>query len=378
MLYLGIRCWKFASLFLSLNSNTELGADAEKSPLGKREQGKELLRLLVWVAVCLGVPLLVLSGKPKPVPDLRAEDAPDVAGMIRELRAAQPDSIGIGNSMMFTRLGRKPEAMSDLTGRRFHFLYKGGADATVWFLMLKNIVQASGVRPKAVLLFVRDNELTAPYFGKDDAASTYRDGLRGSTEPELDRFIQAARKGPEVTQKMDRWLVTAFSFPEWQEIMSRRMMDVAMDLGGLGAPKKAQRFALSARFGLEHLRGDLAADLPVVDELSLMTGSYEQVADASLLPEMLKVAQSCGARLIVFRVKRRPDALTHLPEEPDAMRGYAQFLGDWLKERGGAFFDETYDTSIRLADYLDGDHIRPERQEWYRDYFWQRMNGLFP
>ena len=99
---------------------------------------------------------------------------------------------------------------------------------------------------------------------------------------------------------------------------------------------------------------------------------------SSFLPPIMEVAREHGFKLLFFRVKRRPDAVTNLPEEPAAMRDYARFLDGWMKQQGGLFFDETYDLSIRLSDYLDGDHIRPERLDWYRGYFWERMHGVIP
>ena len=343
------------------------------------------MRLVVWCLVCLGVPLLVFRGDP-PATGERQEgtgrrggnaDTIDVPKVIADLREQQPDYIGIGNSMMFTRLGMTPKAISALTGKKFYFLYKSGSDAPVWHLLLKNVVAASGVHPKAVFLFVRDNELTSPFTGKTGDAA-YLKSVGGERDEVLQKFMHKVPSGAVGPVRADQRLAEAYAFPEWREALTRRLTDFAMDLGGAGAAKKAQKFALSARFGLDHLRGDLRSDLPQADELGLGSGGYAEGAQASLLPEMMKLAEGCGARLLVFRIKRRPDAATNLPEEPEAMRAYASFLDGWLKQRGGLFFDETYDVSIHLADYLDGDHIRPERLDWYRGYFWQRMQGVLP
>lgn len=341
---------------------------------------------------CLSAPWLLLHNQPGEEAEAPSIEQPqakkrrvtgadtiDVKAAIADLQAARPDYIGIGNSMMFTRLGKTPEAINALTGKKFFFIYKNGSDAPVWYLTLKNVVAASGVRPKAVLLFVRDNELTAPYAGRSEGlSSAYIKSVSQDHEPVLEQFMQQARATVPAMGQLGGWLSAAYTFPTWQDQMTRRMTDLAMDMGGGGAPKKAQRFALSARFGLEHLRGDVGSDMAQTDELSLLTSSYSESTEASLLPEMLKLTRECGTRLIVFRVKRRPDALTHLPEEPAAMRDYAQFLKGWLDGQNGRFFDETYDLSIQLTDYLDGDHIRPERIDWYRTYFWQRMSGEFP
>lgn len=333
--------------------------------------------------------MLILNREPVEEPDATLPEAGtrkrkvgadtiDVPAAIKELQAAQPEIIGIGNSMMFTRLGKTPKAMSALTGRKFHFLYKNGSDAPVWFLTLKNVVAASGVKPKAVFLFVRDNELTTPYFSENEGASSYLQSLRGAEESELDRFMDRQLAAQSASDRAEHWMKKWFSFPAWEEVMTRRLTDMAMDLGGGGTPKKAQRFALSARFGLEHLRGDVASDIPLPGDLNALTSGYAETIESSLLPAMLRLCDQMGAKLVVFRVKRRPDEKTHLPEEPAAMREYAAFLKQWMEARGGGFFDETYDLNIKLSDYLDGDHIRPERLQWYQDSFWKRAGGLFP
>lgn len=366
---------------------SDTSPDTQPQPPAGSSRFRDAVRLVVWCVVCLAAPLVFLRGDPPTMePEERADDQPDekrrigadtinVKAAIEELRAAKPDCIGIGNSMMYTRLGKTPEAMSALAGRKFFFLYKNGSDTPVWYLTLKNIVAASGVRPRAVLFFIRDNELTAPFAAKDDLSS-YSNSLEVGREPELERFMRKSRGGQD--GRVDHWLEDMYSFAEWKARMSHRLTDVAMDLGGGGSPKKSQRFALSARFSLENLRGDVGADVPLPEEFNLVTGSFDEVASSSLLPEILRIVKECGTRLIVFRVKRRPDEQTHLPEEPGAMRSYSDFLNRWLRDRGASYYDETYDTSIRLTDYLDGDHIRPERLDWYRDYFWKRMKGEFP
>ena len=368
---------------------SDTSSDTQPQPPAGSSRFRDAVRLVVWCVVCLAAPPLILRDGPpeadtpavgKPDETKRGPGADEIDGQaaIKELRAAQPEYIGIGNSMMFTRLGNTPSAMSALTGRKFFFLYKAGSEASIWFLMLKNIVAASGVRPKAVFFFVRDNELTTPYIRRVRGYSPYLRSLRGDQEPELDAFMFRTQSGAAMVGRVDHWLESSYSFSESQERMTRGMTDLAMDIGGMGSGKKALRFALSSRFGLEHLRGDTGADRHGEDALSLMTSGYEETVDQSLLPAMMRLAEKSGIKLLFFRVKKRPDAETHLPPEPGAMRDYADFLNRWLSERGGIFFDETYDTSIHLTDYLESNHIRPERMEWYRDYFWKRVKGLFP
>src|SRR3569623_1182901 len=93
------------------------------SQTASRPARVEMLCLLAWCALCAGVPVLLLrSIKPKDersnipvVHSAAAQDVIDVPKTIAALQAANPEYIGIGNSMLFTRLGTTPDQMNALT-----------------------------------------------------------------------------------------------------------------------------------------------------------------------------------------------------------------------------------------------------------------------
>lgn len=345
------------------------------------------VRLAVWCIVVVSAPLLLLRGDGKPSEqEAAAEPASrtaqrdrtglarlDVQQAIDDLKQANPDYVGIGNSMMFSRLGKTTAAMNGLTGKKFHYILKNGSSSAIWYLTLKNVVAASGVRPKLVFFFVRDDELTAPLTESSSNDSPYLVSLRGPSEPELDRLM--GRAGDHVTMKgtLDQW----FHFPAWDDRLPRGLADLAMDIGGAGASKKAQRLVLSERFSLEHLRKDLASDKAGAED-GPKVESFEAGLTNAPLTSMLKIANEHGLKLLFFRVKRRPEIDGKTVDEPKVMQAYAARLKSHIESKGGVFFDETYDPGIQLSDYLDGDHIHPDRIDWYRRYFWQRTAALFP
>ncbi|MFZ4766249.1 MAG: hypothetical protein ACOYMN_14965 [Roseimicrobium sp.] len=343
-------------------------------------------RLVAWLVLSVGIPCWLLHGDaPKGAGERevpRERDARpggtgaatiDVAQAIAELRREQPDCIGIGNSMLFTRLGKTPDAMTALTGRKFHLLLKNGSSTAIWYLLLKNVVVASGVRPRVVFFFVRDDELTAPITAIGSNEATYLDSLRGADEPELDRLLGVGQAQADLGSRVSAWGQGWFTFPAWQASLSQRLSDLAMDIGAGGARKKALRFMLTERFSLEHLRGDLASDK------AAGASDLDAGIAGTPLEAMLDLADKHALRLLFFRIKRRPDAATGMvADDPSGMQAYAQRLKTIVERRGGWFYDETYDPAITLADYLDGDHIRPERMGWYQRYFWERLGPLLP
>ncbi len=354
-------------------------------------------RLLVWCLLCLGAPFVLLREiQPKRTTKTNAkvdaavtnQDVISVPKTIDALRAANADYIGIGNSMMFTRLGDTPERLNEITGKKFFFIYKNGSGSAVWYLTLKNVVAASGVKPKMVFFFIRDNDLTSPFFRTTGRYAAYLNSLRTPNEPVLDDVLDKPpiRQGP--VGQLSRWLNEpggVYSFPTWDEKIPRQLIDVAMDVGGM-IPKAELRKTLSARFAVKHLRGDVGADLPAAgsgdgyapDSYDDLNGNYQGAEEKSFLPAMMQLAKEQGFKLMFFRIKRRPDDKGTVASEPPELRPYAEHLKHWIEERGGLFFDESYDPAILLRVYGDGDHISNKNMGWYQDYFWKRMAPLFP
>ena len=356
-----------------------------------------MARLVIWCALCALVPVALLRVvKPKKDPTRIAVIKSDVAADIRdvpktiaELEAANPDYVAIGNSMLYTRLGKTPEAMNALTGKKFFFIVKNGSSSAAWYLTLKNIVAASRAHPKLVFFFIRDNDLTSPFFRTAGTYATYLNSLRGPNEPVLDDILRVAptRKGPVGT--VSQWLNAKgglYSFPAWDEKYPRQLIDLSMDIGGGGMPKADLRSALSARFAINHLRGDMAADLPASgsgdgfapDSYNDLNGNYHDAEEHSFLPAMMQVAKEHDLKLLFFRIKRRPDDQGRIDDEPPELRSYAQHLKAWIEAHGGLFFDESYDLSIPRSIYQDGDHVAEDQMDWYRASFWKRMAHLFP
>ena len=321
---------------------------------------------------------------------LVAKDVLDVSETISELRAASPDYIGIGNSMLFTRLGYTPTEMNALTGKKFFYVFKNGSASAMWYLTLKNVVAASGVHPKLVFFFIRDNDLTSPFFRTQGQSASYLNSLRGPEEPLLDKLLELAPEKTGLVGTVSRWLDGPgglFHFPAWDEKTSKRLINLSMDLGTGRTPKGEMRSLLMDRFAVKHLRKDVASDLPPADSRDDgATDIYNDVnknfrhdpEEHSFLPAMMRVAREHGIKLLFFRIKRRPDEQGTVSYEPPELRPYTEHLKQWIEERGGLFFDESYDPAITLQAYQDGDHIGTDHGDWYRKYFWKRMAPLFP
>ncbi len=351
--------------------------------------------------------LLLHSDKPKPVASQGAgQTAPqavnadqavkgvagvlEVGEVIAKLRAEKPEYIAIGNSMIFSRFGFTPDEMNKLTGHKFFFILRGGTTTAAWYLTLKNVVAASGIHPKLVFFFFRHTELTSPYVNTNGDNAPYLNSLRGPSEPVVDDLLHPppARGGfvDGAVDNVSRWLngpEGVYNFSAGRDDTQRRLTNLAMRAGGL---KTRNRQWLADRFTLENLRYDVPADMggqdsgndAPFDPYQSLSTNYVNPEGNSFLPPIMEVAREHGFKLLFFRVKRRPEAETGLVSEPQEMRGYVQRLQRWIEERGGLFYDESYDPAIKLEAYNDGDHVGAEHRDWYRKYFWQRMAPIFP
>ncbi len=370
------------------------------------------VRLAAWGILCIGGSLLLLRNhkqahaveaverpaltreQPLEANVCAAMDALDVQGAIDRLRSTRPEYVGIGNSMLFTRLGRtqaEVEQFNKLTGHNFCFILRGGSASAAWYLTLKNVVAASGVRPRMVFFFFRDTELTSPNANTTGKFAGYLNSLRGASEPVLDRLLQLAPVNEgwfDGTVNRTAWWLTGpggvFNYSSQADKIQQRLTRIAMQAGGGRILKTKGQKVLTDRFALDRLRPDLAADMAWPDDgnndpnATFSTQFFNQ-EQASFLPAMMDVARENGIKLLFFRVKRRPEADGGVTaSEPDQMRGYVKRLQHWIEERGGLLYDETYDPNIRLEAYNDGDHIGEGHRDWYRKYFWQRVAPMFP
>jgi hypothetical protein len=132
--------------------------------------------LFLALAGLLVLPLgLRAANRLHPAPHLQAsylpalsgprERQPFDAGRISDLARMNPGIVVIGDSRAGSRID--PALLDQLTGQRTAPILYAGSGPAWWYLALKNWVIASGVRPRAVVVFFRDTNLTNVLFRID-------------------------------------------------------------------------------------------------------------------------------------------------------------------------------------------------------------------
>lgn len=339
-----------------------------------------LLQLLLAAAGLLVIPLgLRAANRLYAAPNLSPSYLPAIEGprervpfeadRIPALAGMNPTWVVIGDSMAGSRID--PALLTRLTGGRTAPLLYAGSGPAWWYLALRNWVIPSGIRPKAVVVFFRDTNLTNVMFRID--ATWALDTAALDREDDLNAVV-ARRRGTAFYQVRDR-IDRAY-----QASQARRWMEPAVNEWPARAifPFRRQRAAflerLNDRFGLAHLRPMDAADMQATEDRE---ADFDAFVGDSTLPLMLRDARAAGLTLLLVRVQRRP-LNGRAPEQSAALRRYVSALHGYVESHGGVFMDDTGDPAQTLELYEDGDHLSREGRRRYTETFAVRLRQRFP
>jgi hypothetical protein len=339
------------------------------------------LRSLLLSVVCLlSVPLLLRAAnrlhpsgnlQPSYLPALEGprERKPFDANRIADLARLDPAWVVIGDSMAGSRID--PALLTQRTGGRTAPLLYAGSGPAWWYLALKNWVIASHIRPRAVLVFFRDTNLTNVMFridatwSLDTAALDREDDLNAVVARRRGTTFYRLRDGFErvyQSEQARRWIEPAVT--DWP---AHAMFDVRRK-------RDAFRDQLNDRFGLSHLRPMDAADMQATEDRE---ADFDAYVDKSALPLMLRDARQAGLQLVLVRVQRRP-VDGHAPRQSRALQRYVTRLAAYVQANGGIFLDDTGDPAQTLDWYEDGDHLSREGRRRYTEAFATRLLQRFP
>lgn len=311
----------------------------------------------------------VTAEQPSYLPALEASRVrnPFVDAPIHELRDMQPRVVIIGDSMA----GRIDEHhLADVIQAPIAPILMNATGSAYWYLVFKNYVVASGVRPEWVLVFFRDTNMTDVTFRLDGPYRPTLDQVAHDHEPELNAVVARRTGGswaavhqaaeltyrlaaarawaePAVTTWPARWLIE----PDRRHVLLERV---------------------NAAFTLDKLRSIAQADLAATDDRD---ADFPKYVDASVLPLFLSAARQAGLRICFVRVMRRPvDGKP--PADSPAMRQYVADLGAYIESHGAAFIDDHDDAELARLPYADGDHISRDARIPYTDRFWPKLQTL--
>ncbi len=346
------------------------------TPGARRRRGLSLISVILGVLVvpfglrAVNRAVQPTDAAPSYIPSI---ESPRVRGpfdgeAVAALRDAANDVILIGDSMAGTRID--PGRLSRLMGGRgAAALFHPGSGPAYWYLTFKNLVVNAGLKPRAVVFFFRDENLTDTLFRVYPSAL---DRVAKSREPVLDDILAARAQGTHY--RLHGALRRVYQYDRtraWLEPLLIRA-PVAWS-AGRRARKNLLETINNEVFTLEALRPMAAADMASARPEAL---DFDRRLPSSVLPEILRLSRMSGIRVAFVRVQRRPAADGPPPQSP-ALQAYVAKLCAYLEANGAAFYDDWGDAEQPLSVYEDGDHVKKDFRRVYTERFFQRHPEIF-
>lgn len=336
-------------------------------------------QLLLAAAGLLLIPLGLRAANRHPPLNLQPSYLPALYGP-RERNSFDADRLGalarmnpglvvIGDSMAGTRID--PALLAQRSGHVTAPLLWAGSGPAWWYLALKNWVIPSGIRPRAVVVFFRDTNLTNVLFRID--ATWALDTAARDREDDLNTAV-ARRRGTALYRVRDAFdaVYQAERARRWVEPLVSEWP--ARALFRYRKPRTAFLEHLNERFGLSHLRPMDAADMQATEDRE---ADFDAFVDKSGLPLMLRDARAAGLTLVLVRVQRRP-VDGRPPYQSPALQRYVAKLHAYVEANGGVFMDDTGDPAQTLDLYEDGDHLSRDGRRRYTEMFAARLRQRLP
>lgn len=331
----------------------------------RRAMLKTFGQLGLFGALAAGVPALL----PHHPDDGRQTSSTDDLSLDQEwekLRAARPDIVIIGDSMLPCRVD--PKLLGELLGKRVYTLYRHGSATAHWFLFFKNVVCGVEPRPERVVFFFRDTYWHLPRLRIGGDRAGLIEDLSVGREVELETVLegsQAARR--PLVDAAEHWLDIIYKIDSYGNEARQRITKWAREAASVKSTGRQVNARLDRIFSLENLRHDLADDLADEDTDNVNEfAMFDPASTASFLPHIDSLAREHGIDIGFHRVRRRRFTEPGY-REPAALRDYQDDFREWAVSRGHTFSDESGDTSLTADLFADGDHVKIEARE-----FWTR------
>jgi hypothetical protein len=343
--------------------------------------GPSKTKLAALLLLTLTVPLIIpiakigfAEGEALPPTYLPSLEGPRArarfdAERVPELRGFQPGYVVIGDSMAGTRVDER--RLGELARVPVAPLLQPGSGSAFWYLALKNWVIASGIKPRMVLIFFRDSNLTDLLFRLDPQYRWAVDLTAHDREEELDAIV-ARRLG--TLNRVHRFLDRYLSVEAVRQRVEPEVSGAPAVMMIASRRRRADFLSqMNARLGLDHLRRMTVADVQVEDDPTL---DFARDVERSVLPLMLRDARQAGLTLCFVRVQRRPTP-QRPPEQSPALRRYITALRSYLDQQGAIFHDDTGDPLLTLDLYEDGDHLARHARRLYTENLYNRLRTHF-
>jgi hypothetical protein len=321
-------------------------------------------RLLLFVFIVLAVPALISQI----VPTRTKFNAKPIA----QLRARQPDLVFIGDSILGSAIDPRLFEQQIGGGHRVELLWNGGAASASWYLLIKNYLLPSDVRPRLGAIFFRDRMLTDPTFRTTPTYRHYLESLMHEREPILTEVLGTdANKGP-----VGRFVSMLYPLDERRHVQQERISRIAFRVAAMSPRRVAPlRRRVNEVFDVVRLREEVMPESSAVTAERATT--FDPDPKRSFLPHIVDLAAGAGIPLCFVREKRHPEPNVSVPQS-DELRRYIADLRAWIESRGCAFLDLSDESEPTPQMFMkeNDDHIAPHAKRHSTELYVEKLRPL--
>lgn len=313
---------------------------------------KPMGRLLIVAAVFIAANLIFWPKKAALVDHSEKSNQIQKERYLKALNNYQPEIVLIGNSMLTEGIDQR--MFTSYSSKKTMNISLGGSATAWWYLMVKNVIAESKVKPKVVVIFFRDMFLTRPDYRVDGKYRLYINSLANDQEPLLDRLAYLNGMDPS-TYMLSKYCPLFRKKESFRNNIDSFIKNTCV--GNLLKSDTANiNNAMASVFDRKNMNQDLiTAQQRTAESTSKDKTDFQTSLNKSFLPHIIDIAEKNDIHLVFSRIKRRrdvdPDA------QPQYLKDYTKNLRTYLDSHNIELIDFTDDKRIKLHHFADGDHL---------------------
>ncbi len=294
---------------------------------------------------------------PKPLGAQAQFDAAIQKGGRNAIAELKPEIVLIGDSVLYT--GVENSDLTKYLGAQTYMIAVPGSGSAIWYLILKNLVIASGHSPRFVVIPFNDTLLTLPSFRTTGHYFFVVDEYAGRNEPLVLQKAYLNAMNP-LDKAAEQYLPLYSARWELREALNRRLR--YSPAGMFGCAQACADAALGALFSKEEMSNINSGSRPIFDSATVYTRAafdFNARVGDSFLPDMLQLAKQHHITMVFVRMKNM--YYPTVESEPPGLTQYIRNLESYLAEYDNArFITLAHDSRIPGSYFADAVHFTAE------------------
>jgi len=293
------------------------------------------------------------------------------------LKKNKPEFVMIGNSMLASRINTS-HLNSRISPDEAYLLALPGSGADLWFLLFKNVLIGSGIKPKVVFFFFLERELTTPPFIPPDKYLDQLEVISTPYEPEYQDLMKksnSTQKG--ILSHKYRFKKFVKDTVETKASKIEHENSIKSLAFSVSQNNNAQWKVFSERINKIFSYNNFRGYANKYEQLSTEKRpvSFEEQLPFSFLPNIIKLSKKHDLKLVFVRIKSRNTASRNAVDKFEEQ--YVNSLRKYVESHQHDFHNFEKDKEITIDMYADGSHLALKDKKWYTDRFFRIFEEIF-